>query len=900
MANKAQFAELLVTYYGRCGWKQSELAKRMGVHRNTIASWESGAIPSRGIVLRLADELLLSQEERKGLLVAAGMSIEHWPAAYWDVPYPRNPYFIGRQTVLHTLRQTLVPGARTTALTQSLSGLGGIGKTQVAVEYAHQYGKYYEAVLWIPADSLAVATAVYLRLATEVLGLPEQQEADQQLAAVKGWLQKHAGWLLIFDNVEDPHAILSTFVPSKHQGSVLITTRRRELGTLAHSEILPLFSEEDAILFLLRRSKRIARQAPVTKATESDIVLARELCQLLDRLPLALDQAGAYIAENRKSLKQYIDLYHQRRQDLLDRRQAKDLSNITDHPDSVFMTFWLSWETIQEQNALAGKALQFCAFLAPDQIPVSLVVAGITASEQPSDTLATDEALGLIYRYSLVEWAEQILSLHRLVQEVIQEVLAEEERQQWMEQTVHLVNAIFPSGEYGTWAECEFLLPHALMCAKKWIPVLKHKKLEGAQLLHAAAYYLNNRAQYKEAEPLYQHALAITQEQLGTDHPATATSFNNLALFYHEQSRYAEAEPLYERALMIIQEQLGLDHLDTAASLNNLAGLYRAQGRYTEAELLYQRALMIIQEQLGANHLQTATSFNNLAGLYRAQSRYTEAKPLYEHALKITQEQLGANHPQTATSFSNLAGLYRAQGRYAEAESLFQRALHIREEQLGADHPQTATSLSNLATLYYEQRRYAEAEPLYEHALMIIQEQLGADHLKATASFNNLAALYRAQGRYAEAESLFQRALTITEKQLGANHPDTATSLNNLAALYYEQKRYAEAERFFQRALMITEKQLGANHLDTAIGLNNLATLYYEQRRYAEAEPLLQRATTIALASLGREHPQTQQMQKDYFTLLSHLYTNGDLEALLQLLVQKEQGENRESEETQE
>ncbi|GHO76378.1 tetratricopeptide repeat protein [Ktedonobacter sp. SOSP1-85] len=827
------------------------------MHRNTIASWESGTIPSRGVVLRLADELVLSQEERKGLLIAAGMSIEHWPAAYWDVPYPRNPYFIGRETVLGSLRQTLVPGARTTALTQSLSGLGGIGKTQVAVEYAHQYGEYYEAVLWIPADSLAVATAAYLRLATEVLGLPEQQEADQQIAAVKGWLQKHSGWLLIFDNVEDPYAILSTFIPSKHQGSVLITTRSRELGTLAHSEILPLFSEEDAILFLLRRSKRINRKAPVTKASADDIVLARELCQLLDRLPLALDQAGAYIAENRKSLKQYIDLYHQRRQDLLDRRQAKDLSNITDHPDSVFMTFWLSWETIQEQNALAGKALQFCAFLAPDQIPEPLVVAGITASEHPNNTLATDEALGLLYRYSLVEWAEQILSLHRLVQEVIQDVLAEEERQQWMGQAVHLVNAVFPSGEYGTWSECEFLLPHALMCAK-WILILRHKKLEGARLLHAIAYYLDKRAQYEEAEPLYQHALAITQEQLETDHPEIGTIFNNLALLYLHQGRYAEAEPLYQRALTIAQEQLGADHPQTGTSLNNLAELYRAQGRYAEAEPLHQRALTIAQEQLGADHPQTAASFNNLALLYRAQGRYAEAEPLFQRALAVKEEQLGVDHPQTAAGFNNLAELYRAQGRYAEAEPLYQRALTIAQEQLGVDHPQTGTSLSNLAGLYRAQGRYAEAEPLYQRALTIAQEQLGADHPQTGTSLNNLAELYQAQGRYAEAEPLHQRALTIAQEQLGADHPDTAGSFSNLAGLYYEQGRYAEAES------------------------------------------LSRRAVTITFASLGKEHPQTQQILMNHLALLSHLYTNGDLEALLQLFAQQEQGENRESEETQE
>jgi len=182
--NRVKFAALLVEYRGRCGWSQSELGIKVGDHRNTIASWESGVIPSRDKVFRLVDELQLFKEERREFLDVAGFSIEHWPADYCNVPYPRNPYFVGRETVLQSLRQTLVPGAKTTALTQSISGLGGIGKTQVAIEYAHRYGEYYEVVLWIPADSLEVATVACLQLATQVLGLPEQQEAEQQIAEV--------------------------------------------------------------------------------------------------------------------------------------------------------------------------------------------------------------------------------------------------------------------------------------------------------------------------------------------------------------------------------------------------------------------------------------------------------------------------------------------------------------------------------------------------------------------------------------------------------------------------------------------------------------------------------------------------------------------------------------------
>ncbi len=734
----------------------------------------------------------------------------------WRVPHARNPHFTGRDAILTTLRQMLVPGAEVTALTKAISGLGGIGKTQVAVEYAHRYAGAYKAVLWAQADSPELLTTEYLALAA-VLGLPEQQEAARQVAAVKYWLQTNREWLLILDNVEDPRAILPAFLPSKHEGSVLITTRRRDIHALAYSEVLPVFGEDEGVLFLLLRAGRLAQGAPVTDAARSDYQLAKELCELLGWLPLALDQAGAYIAENGVSFERYLELYRQSQQKLLDRRGDAD------HPESVFMTFWLSWDAIQQRNKLAGTILQFCAFLAPDQIPETLVQQAMAHTETaaPPETIVIDEALGLLYRYSLIERANETLSLHRLVQDVICEVLSEEERQQWMERAVLEVNAVFPSAEYESWPLCEYLLPHALTCAE-WIKSWRQMRLEGGRLCNNTGWYLYRRGRYESAEPLLRFALHIREQQLGPDHPETAASLNNLAGLYQAQGKYEEAEPLYQRALSVREQQLGPDHPETAASLNNLAMLYYAQGKYEEAEPLYQRALSIVERQLGPTHPDTATSLNNLAILYYAQGKYEQAEPLYQRALSIVERHFGPSHPHTANSLNNLAALYQAQGKYEEAEPLYQRALSVREQQLGPDHPETANSLNNLAALYYAQGKYEKAEPLY------------------------------------------QRALSIAKQHLGADHPFTATSLNNLVSLYCAQGKYKQAEPLLRRALSIAEQQLGPTHPDVADGLNNLAILYYAQGKYEQAEPLCQRAVEICVASLGREHPQTQQVMHNY------------------------------------
>ena len=378
------------------------------------------------------------------------------------------------------------------------------------------------------------------------------------------------------------------------------------------------------------------------------------------------------------------------------------------------------------------------------------------------------------------------------------------------------------------------------------------ERLDEADTLEQKATKLYNTGHYADAIPLIQRSLAIRKQQLGPNHPSTATSLNNLALLYQDMGRYGEAEPLYEQALAIAQKQLGSEHPGVAANLNNLAGLYQDMGRYGEAESLYEQALAIAQKQLGSEHPDVAASLNNLAGLYQDMGRYGEAESLYEQALAIAQKQLGSEHPDVAASLNNLAGLYRDIGRYRKAEPLYKQALAIAQKQLGANHPNVATSLSNLAGLYRDMKRYGEAEPLYKQALAIAQKQLGANHPNVAASLDDLAGLYRNTGHYKEAESLYKQALAIAQKQLGANHPNVVASLNNLAGLYRNIGRYKEAEPLYRQTLAIAQEQLGANHPDIAKSLNLLALIYSRERRYEQAQPLWNQAAQIEETNLAR------------------------------------------------
>jgi len=758
--------------------------------------------------------------------------------ALWMVPFRHNRLFTGREPMLQHLHETLTRAKRV-ALTQVISGLGGIGKTQVAIEYAYRYFSEYQAVLWMRADSQESILSSFLEIAN-LLQLPEQKEQETALivSAVQRWYRSHPDWLLIVDNADELD-LVQPFLP-EGQGQIVLTSRSQITRGMA-DETLPLdvMDADEGVLLLLRCAKRVRLNQSLEAISEQELADAKKLVDTLDGLPLALDQAGAYIEATGCSVAAYLALYQQHHTHLLQQRGT--LSK--DYPQSVATTWSLSFQKVEQRSPVAAELLRFCAFLSPDTIPEEIITAGARylgpLLQTATDPLVLNEAVAALRTYSLLhrDTTTHTLSIHRLVQAVIRNQMEKQDKRQWAERAVRAVNAAFPEVEHRTWPQCDQLLPHALLCTEL-IAQEQMNTLEAARLLNQAGYYLYERARYTEAEPLYQRALKICEQQVGPQHPNTAQSLNNLASLYDDQGKYERAESLYQRALAIREQQLGPQHPHTAQSLNNLALLYWNQGKYEQAEPLYVRALAIREQQLGPQHPHTAQSLNNLAVLYRDQGKYEQAEPLLKRTLTIKEQQLGPQHPNTARSLNNLAGLYRVQGKYAQAEPLYQQALSIREQQLGPQHPSTATSLNNLANLYRDQGKYEQAEPLYQRALSIREQQLGPLHPRTATSLNNLAELYSDQGKYEQAEPLYQQALAIREQMLGPLHPDTAISVWCLAALSEQQQQYEKAASLYQRALSIDEHALGPQHPTTQRIRANYAHLLHAMGRDAEAAAL--------------------------------------------------------------
>jgi tetratricopeptide (TPR) repeat protein len=776
----------------------------------------------------------------------------------WNVPYLHSPFFIGREALLAHLYDTL-HNAKAAALTQAISGLGGIGKTQLAVEYAYLYRDKYHYILWTTATNYAILSADFVALA-EALDLPEKDSQDQIITvnAVIHWLEINSHWLLIFDNADNLE-IIRDFLPTAGKGHVIITTLSQATGAIAQPLEVTKLEPDDGAVLLLHRARIIPLDASLTDASDENQADARAIADLLDGLPLAIDQAGAYIEEMRCSLAVYRERYHTERATLLKERGRY----FSVHPASVATTFSLSFQQVQKTNPAAADLLRFFAFLSPEAILMDILIAGASALGKPLRRIARnpqqlDRALSTLYSYSLVrhDAATNTLYVHRLVQAVLKDAMSTGTQHQWAERTVLAVNRVFPSVGAETWQRCRQLIPQATVCMTL-IDQWHMSFAEATRLLNQAGIYLREHAQYSEAESFLQQALAIRERVLGANHPDTAQSLNNLAALYKNQGKYEQAEPLLQQALTIHERVLGANHPDTALSLNNLAALYSDQGKYEQAEPLYQRALAICEKVLGAEHPNTANSLNNLAHLYSDQGKYEQVEPLYQRALAIREKVLGPEHPDTASSLNNLAMFYYSQGKYEQAEPLLQQALTIREKVLGPEHPDLANSLNNLATLYKAQGKHEQAEPLLQQALTIKEQARGPEDSDTATTLYALASLYQAQGKYEQAEPLYQRALAIDEKAFGPEHPEVATDLQALALLYRDQGKYEQAELLFNRAIAIDEKTLGQEHPDLARALSNLALLYWKQDKYEQAEPLLQRALAICDRVLGADHPYT-------------------------------------------
>ncbi len=693
----------------------------------------------------------------------------HRPAVF-DVP-ARNPHFTGRNDLLQALRTHLAESA-TGAVVQAVQagavhGLGGAGKTQLAVEYAHRYAADYDLVWWIPAEQPAAISGRLAQLARR-LGLPELPSLEEHVGVVFDALGQQDRWLLVYDNAQAPTDLMGLRPPAGG-GHMLVTSRNPAWGGVAATVRVDVLPRDQAVGFLAARTG------------SSDQASLERLAEVLGDLPLALEQAAAYLEETATTPGEYLELLGERAGELF------ALGRPATTEQTIANTWTVSLDRVKNEAPAAQDLLCLCAFLAPDDLPRGLLADYHDQLPEPlaaalGDRVGFQQVLGALRRYSLATVTPETISVHRLVQAVVRHGLDPERARGWAAAAVGLVRAAFPDEpeDVETWPTAARLLPHAL-AATDHASTLGADLTATSGLLHEAGRYLWGRAEHAQAKTLHQRALAIREAHLGPDHLGTAYSHANLATVLSDTGDLDGARMHHQRALAIYEASLGADHTHTATSLRSLASVLRAQGDLDGARALHQRALAIFEARLGADHPDTADSCNNLANVLADQGDLDGARALYERALAVREARLGADHPDTAESCNNLANVLRDQGDLDGARTLYERGLAVREARLGADHPDTASSLHNLATVLYALDDLDGARAVLERALAVWEARLGADHPNTAGSLGNLAGVLYRQGDLDGARAVLERALAIFDARLGADHPRTKQTRANLA-----------------------------------------------------------------------------------------------------------------------
>lgn len=750
-----------------------------------------------------------------------------------NLPWP-NANFVGRDPELAALRKVLIESPSSSPA--GLHGIGGMGKTALALAFAHHEADAFPGGCWLlRCEGRDNLTGVFRSLVHDLDltdKLTEEEKRDEALAVkrVLALLRQRGPAFFVLDNVDQPALLAPTqtaFLSAEPWARLLYTTRLApsEFET-AGAVIHPLDVDrlpEDQGLELIRRY-----QPGQIFAASEDEAAAREIVRLLDGLTLAIETAAVYLGqsdarlappEHVVSIRDYVEKL---RQDLATGGTEGAASQLRE------VTATLR-PTLARLNAPVRTVLQLCALLGPEAIalPWLRVIAGQKHPElkEAADLQESDPWVHLVrtligMRLLSTTPEPRVVTMHRVLHRVLERELRDErlvsqervddhikKRDEELQKTTHWVEA--------RW-EVEPLEGLAWLWADTGHP-------EAAWLCRQTGLGWRGLANYSKAESLLRQALAIDEKLIGQEHPNVALDLFCLAGTLVATGRLVEAEPLLRRAQSIDEKFFGPDHREVAKDIESLANLLAATNRLTEAEQMLSRALAIYEHSSDLEDADLADCLNSMAELLKTRSRATEAEQMYRRSLSIYERTSGKSNLSVANVLNNLAGLLKMSNRLAESVVLYWRALDISEQCLGSEHPQVATVLNNLAQLLQAANRLAEAEPMMRRSLAIHERCYGSEHSIVAGGINNLGQLLRAMSRYEEAEVLLRKALFIADKTVGDDHPFCAYVLNNLATLLRDMNRRTEAEPLMWKAVGILERSYGFDHPTVVAARNNLA-----------------------------------------------------------------------------
>ncbi|KAK3655914.1 hypothetical protein LTR22_010072, partial [Elasticomyces elasticus] len=613
-----------------------------------------------------------------------------------NVPFRRDPHFVERAPLADQIRAKLSEPAGRAALV----GLGGVGKSQLAIEYARQLRQRSPQtwVLWLHASNAARFEQSVRDVADQLKLYGRKDPKANLLQLLRNWLRDEGkgDWLVVLDNADDVGFLLQRpavsgeaqatqrrvdYVPTCDHGSVIITTRsKREALRLVYEsemiDVLPM-SEDEAEALL---------ESKLGQSSHDNL----ELVLALDRIPLAISQAAAYIRERtpRCSVQQYREEIEQSRalRTSLLRRDVPLPSRDAEASSSVLLTWQISFEHLYDTRRSAAELLSLMSFCDRLAIPEILLRVEVDDTNEGSDsTLGFEEDVVALRSFSFVSRtaSAQEWEMHRLVQDATLVWLEGHGRlNEIRERFVHHLYMSFPTGNFENWSLCRTLFPHA-KSASEQRPVSANALLEWASVMYRSAWYAAGQGDSIDALEMATCSMTARSEQLGEEDQQTLWSEAIVASTLRGRGQWKEAEELQVKVMETSVRVLGGEHPDTLSSMANLASTYRNQGRWKEAEEMQVKVMETRARVLGGEHPDTLSSMANLASTYWKQGRWKEAEELQLQIMEAREKKLAKEHPDTLTAKADLAATYRKQGRWKEAEELLLQVVEAREKKLG-------------------------------------------------------------------------------------------------------------------------------------------------------------------------------------------------------------------------
>ena len=826
----------------------------------------------------------------------------------WELRGHRpDRYFTGRDDELGALYRALRGGSPTAAI-QVITGLGGIGKSRLAVEYAFRYGTAYELVWWIRAEDPATLRSDYVELA-EALGLPSGQD-DQAVAALRQELRRRRDWLLIFDNAEEPDDLFR-LLPDRHPGHVLITTRRREWPH-AETRNLGVLSAPAAVEYLQRRGK------------VADTGTAGELADALGRLPLALAQAASVIADGMPA-SDYLGLL---------REQSPELfaeGRIEDHHVTIDSIWRVSVDRLARRSSGAVALFRLAAFLNADAIPLARLRASTVMPVELADALSSpfqlSKATGALSEYSLAETGDGLLSIHRMVQAVTRTGLGGDESH-WAGIALTTIAAAFPQDvrDPKTWDACEAVLMHALTSAE-------HARRLGTdttvtvQLLNRVAIYLLARGRIDladsaitQASTLAEHsprddrtylscrstygqvvlargdipaARAIHEEIfeartriLGPEDPDTLRAGRDLVEALYRQGFPTDAAQLQDQLVEAFTSVLGADDLETITSLAYQATLLGDAGQYARARAIEEQVVQDRSRLLGPEHPETLTARANLAATLGELGELGKARAIQEQVVEDCARVLGPEHPQTLDARGSLAATLGALGELGKARAIQEQVVEDRARVLGPEHPQTLSARGSLAATLGALGELGKARAIQEQVVEDRARVLGPEHPQTLSARGSLAAMLGELGDLGKARAIQEQVVEATSRVLGPEHPQTLSARGSLAAMLRELGDLGKARAIQEQVVEDRARVLGPEHPQTLGARGSLAATLAALGEFDKARAIDEQVVEDRARVLGPEHPQTLGARGSLAAMLGELGELGKARAIQEQVVE--------------